>query len=54
MKYEIEIIETLKKTVVVNAENLNTAMETVENDWYSGKHILSADDFTGVEFSKKK
>ena len=34
-KYRVTITEALKRT---------------GDEWYSGKHILTADDFTGVEF----
>ena len=40
-KYRVTITETLKRTV---------AEQIVGDEWYSGKHILTADDFIGVEF----
>ena len=49
-KYRVTITETLKRTVDVTAESKETAEQSVSDEWYSGKHILTADDFTGVEF----
>lgn len=49
-KYRITITETLKRTVDVTAESKETAEQIVSDEWYSGKHILTADNFTGVEF----
>ena len=48
--YEIEIKETLVRKVKIKAESLNEAKATVETDYYSGKIILSADDFVEVVF----
>ena len=49
-KYRVTITEALKRTVDVTAESKEAAEQIVSDEWYSGKHILTADDFTGVEF----
>ena len=49
-KYRVTITETLKRTVDVTAESKESAEQIVNDEWYIGKHILIADDFTGVEF----
>lgn len=46
----VTITEALKRTVDVTAESKEAAEQIVGDEWYSGKHILTADDFTGVEF----
>ena len=50
-KYKVTIIETLEKEVIIEAENEDIAREKVRADWSISKHILSADNFTGVSFS---
>ena len=49
-KYRVTITETLKRTVDVTAESKEAAEQIVNDEWYIGKHILIADDFTVVEF----
>lgn len=49
-KYRVTITEALKRTVDVTAESKEAAEQIVSDEWYSGKHILTGDDFTGVEF----
>ena len=49
-KYRVTITETLKRTVDVAAESKEAAEQIVNDEWYSGKHILIADDFICVEF----
>jgi len=49
-KYRVTITETLKRTVDVTAESKEAAEQIVGDEWYSGKHILTADDSIGVEF----
>lgn len=48
--YEIEIKETLVRKVKIKAESLNEAKTAVETDYYSGKIVLTADDFCEVVF----
>lgn len=49
-KYRVTITEALKRTVDVTAESKEAAEQIVNDERYSGKHILIADDFTGVIF----
>lgn len=53
-KYNVDIVETLKKTVTVEAETQEEAEQLVTDQWYRGEHILEADDFQGVEFEAKE
>lgn len=48
-KYEVTITETLKRKVVVEAENLEDAKK-VTDEWYKGEYVLEADDFVSVNF----
>lgn len=50
-KYKILIKETLEKEIEVNAEDEKTAYEIIENKYYNGDIVLTADDFdNNVEF----
>ena len=49
-KYRVTITETRKRTVDVTAECKEAAEQIVGDEWYIGKHSLTAHDFTGVEF----
>ena len=53
-KFNVDIVETLKKTVTVEAETQEEAEQLVTDQWYRGEHILEADDFQGVEFEAKE
>ena len=48
--YQVEIIETLKKTIVVEANSREEAEAKAEEQWLLGEHILDADSFVGVDF----
>lgn len=50
MKFKVTIIETLKMTVDVEAENQEQAEQIADNRWKRGEYILDADNFTSVEF----
>lgn len=50
MKYKIKVIETLSKVVEVEADDMNSAYEKVEEMVNCEEIILSADDFEGREF----
>jgi hypothetical protein len=50
-KFNVTITETLKKTVEVEAENIEEAEQIVTDSWYKGDHVLDAECFEGVEFS---
>ena len=49
-KYRVTITEALKRTVDVTAESKEAAEQIVGDGMVRGKHILTADDFIGVEF----
>lgn len=49
-EYEVSIVETLKKTVTVEAESPEDAKYQVQKAWGKGEYILDADDFSGLEF----
>lgn len=53
-KFEVTIIETLKKKVEVEAEPEEDAKQMVTDDWYKGDHILDSDNFTEVDFDAKE
>lgn len=52
MKYQINITEQLTKTVEVEAENVQEAIEKAKNSYYDGEEgfILTGDDFVDTEF----
>lgn len=45
MKYKIEILETLRRVVEVDAKNEEEAMDKVGRMYYNSDIILGADDF---------
>lgn len=49
-KYNVMITETLQLIVEVIAENHIEAEEIVRSNWMDSKYVLSAGNFTGVEF----
>ena len=49
-KFKVTMIETLKKTVEVEAEYREQAEQIVADRWANGQYILDADNFTGIEF----
>lgn len=52
--YFIEIKETLKRVVSIEAENLEEAFEKVEDAYNNEEIVLSACDFDGVAFQNYK
>lgn len=44
MKYTVEIIETLTKTIEVEASNKNEAIEKVKDDYFHGIIVLYPED----------
>ena len=48
--YNIEITETLQRTISIEASSDEEAREKVEEMWKKSKIILGADDFKGVDF----
>lgn len=52
--YKVTITETISRTVSVKAKSLKEAKYKVENNYYSEKYVLDADDFKGVTFKPAK
>lgn len=50
MKYRVEIRETLRKVVEVEAESPSQAIEKVREQWLDEEYVLGGDDFYDVEF----
>ena len=48
--FKVTITEFLKKTVVVEAETREDAIQKVADEHYAGMHVLEADDYADVEF----
>jgi hypothetical protein len=48
--YKVTIIETLKKTITVEAKSREEAEQIVSDNWYDSEYILDAEDFVEVEF----
>ena len=53
-EFEVNITETLQKTVTVEAESREEAERMAEDMWRDEDIVLDAEDFTGVEFSGNK
>ena len=49
-KFNVEITETLRKNVVVEAFDEREAEEKVRNAWRKSEYILDADDFLEAGF----
>lgn len=47
MRFDITVIETLSKTVSVDAENYDEALEKVEDMYDNQEIVLDASDFKG-------
>lgn len=50
-EFDINITETLEKTVTVEAENRKEAEEKVQQAYYNSEYILDSENFTGVKFA---
>lgn len=50
-EFEVEITETLQKTVTVEADSKDEALQMVEDMWKASDIILDADNFVGVEYT---
>lgn len=50
-EFNVTIIETLKRTVTVEAETAEDAKDMVDAAWHTSEYILEAEDFDGVEFT---
>lgn len=49
-EFEVQITETLTKTVTVEAETQDLAKWIAEQNWRNGDYVLDADNFSGVVF----
>jgi len=48
--WQVTIVETLRKTIMVEAATREDAQDAVESAWHDGDYVLDADDFSDVEF----
>lgn len=48
-EYAVKITETLEKVVIVSADSILEAEETVREQWNSGIYVLDADNFVDVK-----
>lgn len=55
IKFNVEIVETLRRAIEVNADSENDAMNKTKQRYYDGKIVLDADDFDNmVKFTSLK
>lgn len=54
MKYKVEIIETLQRTIDVEASSAKEAIEQVQDSYRNCEIVLSADDYidTKIELNQ--
>jgi hypothetical protein len=52
--YQVEITETLRMTIDIEAENAQRAEDMVRKAYENSDYILDADHFAGVEFSTRE
>ena len=50
MKFKVTVSETLERVLFVDASDWQEAGKKVHDMWDKSELVLSADDFTGVEF----
>ena len=48
--YNVEITETLRRTVTVEARDYDEAISKVRNAWRQSEYVLDADDFLEAGF----
>ena len=49
-KFDVEITETLQRTVTVEATSQEEAERMVERSWRDGDYVLTDEDYVGVDF----
>lgn len=49
-EFEVTITETLQKSLIIEAESKDDALQAAKDMWSDGDIILDADDFIGVEY----
>lgn len=55
IKFNVEIVETLRRAIEVNADSENDAIDKTKQRYYDGKIVLDADDFDNmVKFTPLK
>lgn len=55
IKFNVEIVETLRRVIEVNADSENDAIDKTKQRYYDGKIVLDADDFDNmVKFTPLK
>lgn len=47
MNFDITVIETLSRTITVQAKNYNEALEKVKDMYYRQEIVLDSSDFKG-------
>lgn len=52
-EYDIKITEKLEEVVTVKADSHEEALRMVEESWKNSEHVLGAENFVGVEFTKE-
>lgn len=48
IKFNVEIIETLRRAIEVNADSENDAIDKTKQLYYDGKIVLDADNFDNI------
>lgn len=48
--FDIEITETLQRTVSVIADSREEAEQMVDDGWHNGDYVLDSEDFIDVDF----
>ena len=54
MKYKVEITEYLQRTISIEADNEDDALDKIEEAYCNEKIVLSADDFIDKEIKVLK
>ena len=49
-EYEVEIVETLSRTIIVKAENYAEATRIAKEKYYGEEVVLDENDYYGVDF----
>ena len=48
--YKVDIIETLKRTVTIEADSKGDALEEIQDKYWQGEIVLTADDYLETDF----
>ena len=49
-KFDVEITETLQRTVTIEAASQEEAERMVDRGWSDGDYVLTDEDYVGVDF----